>query len=46
VKTCLNLTSLGTTFVFGIDRVFSLYRLNQQIFPTLGIYLMFGLYRI
>jgi hypothetical protein len=32
--------------LFGIDRVFSSYRLNQHIFPSLGLYSKFNLHRI
>ena len=39
---CLNCA----IFLFGTDRVFSSYRLNQHIFPSLGLYSKFNLHRI
>ena len=40
IVSCLNRTSLWTSFVFVIDR------LNQQKLSTLGLYIKCGLYRI
>ena len=37
---------LGTKFGVHNRQVFCLYRLNQQRFPTFGLHLKYGLYRI
>ena len=41
-----NGSSLGPIFVFGIDRCSVFYMLDKQRFPTLGLCLLFSLYRI
>jgi hypothetical protein len=42
-EACLNRTSIGPCSYYVRNRqVFDLYRLNQQKFPTLGLYLKFG----
>ena len=50
-KTCLNRTPLRPIYVVGIEfedtkGVFCIYRFFKQIFPTLGLHLKLGLYRI